>query len=87
MNLLGITYFIQLLWTAPVILFSKATHGSNTTQFAVHSLPGSPILPANWAGRLPVPGLERGNSLFFWLFQTEDTHYDDNLIRKFCLKM
>ncbi|KAJ5231633.1 Peptidase S10 serine carboxypeptidase [Penicillium citrinum] len=80
MNLLGITYFIQLLWTAPVILFSKATHGSNTTQFAVHSLPGSPILPANWAGRLPVPGLERGNSLFFWLFQTEDTHYDDNLI-------
>jgi hypothetical protein len=31
---------------------------------------------------MPVPGAEEGNSFFFWLFETEDAAYDDNLIGK-----
>ncbi|KAL4956545.1 Alpha/Beta hydrolase protein [Aspergillus filifer] len=31
-------------------------------------------------GRLPVPHNDPENSLFFWLFEAEDTLYDDNLI-------
>lgn len=55
------------------------------SQFEVHSLPELPeesSLPTSWAGRLPVPDVEEGNSLFFWLFETEDSTYDDNLISK-----
>lgn len=49
-------------------------------RFRVKSLPDSPSLPSNWAGQIPIPGTEDGNALFFWLFETEDKAYDDNLI-------
>lgn len=58
---------------------------SDISQSKVHSLPELPEnspLPTSWAGRLPVPDVEEGNSLFFWLFETEDSAYDDNLISK-----
>lgn len=81
MDLAVMLYVLQIVWTAGG-LFSR----SKTAQFAVHDLPNSPSLPSSWAGRLPVPGTKGGNALFFWLFQTEDPAYDDNLISEFCLK-
>lgn len=80
MNLLGVIYFFHFLWAVPVIFFSKTTQGSNISQFEVHSLPGIHSLPTSWAGQLPVPGIETGNRIFFWLFETENKLYDDNLI-------
>ncbi|KAJ5763812.1 Peptidase S10 serine carboxypeptidase [Penicillium manginii] len=80
MNLLGMVYFFHFLWAVPVLFFSKATRGSDISRFEVNSLPGSPSLPTSWAGRLPVPGTQKGNNLFFWLFKTEDVAYDDDLI-------
>lgn len=50
------------------------------SEFEVKSLPGEPQLPKSWAGRIPVPETEEGNSLFFWLFEAEDPIYDDNFI-------
>ncbi|KAL4798884.1 Alpha/Beta hydrolase protein [Aspergillus venezuelensis] len=52
----------------------------DVSQFKVGPLPGGPPLSPSWAGRLPVPHTDPGNSLFFWLFEAEDTLYDDNLI-------
>jgi hypothetical protein len=82
MDIAVMLYVLQVLWTVGGGLFSR----SKTAQFEVHVLPDSPSLPTSWAGRLPVPGTKDGNALFFWLFQTEDPAYDDNLISEFCLK-
>ncbi|KAL2852847.1 Alpha/Beta hydrolase protein [Aspergillus pseudoustus] len=69
------------LWTISCLLFFSLTHAApDISRFKVVSLPGNPALPPSWAGRLPVPNTEEGNALFFWLFQTEDPAYDDNLL-------
>lgn len=81
MNLAGILWTFQFLWTIPNIVFSLSAPSSNVSQFQVHSLPGSPALPPSWAGRLPVPD-RKGNEIFFWLFDAENPSYDDNLISK-----
>lgn len=60
---------------------------SSISQFEVQSLPDSPSLPSSWAGRIPVPDAEEGNSLFFWLFEAEDHKYDDDLISEFFAKI
>lgn len=80
MNLAGFIYFFQILLSLPNFIFSRAKGSSKTSQFEVRSLPDSPALPTSWAGRLPVPGAKAGNDIFFWLFETEDSVYDDNLI-------
>lgn len=71
-------------WTIPTALLSRPDRSSSgIAQFEVHSIPELPensSLLASWAGRLPVSNVEDGNALFFWLFQTEDVAYDDNLI-------
>ncbi|KAI9367918.1 Alpha/Beta hydrolase protein [Aspergillus egyptiacus] len=61
-------------------LYGLAHGAPDVSQFVVRSLPDGPALPPSWAGRLAVPHTEPGNSLFFWLFETEDPTYDDNLI-------
>lgn len=75
---------IHAFWTIPTALLSRLDRSSSgSAQFEVHSIPGLPensSLPTSWAGRLPVPNVEDGNALFFWLFQTEDIAYDHNLI-------
>ena len=81
MNLAGILWTFQFLWTIPTIVFSLRTSSFNISQFQVHSLPGSPALPLSWAGRLSVPD-RKGNEIFFWLFNAENPSYDDNLISK-----
>ncbi|KAL6236112.1 hypothetical protein BDW75DRAFT_123136 [Aspergillus navahoensis] len=68
------------LTEALLLLFRPACATPDVSQFRVHSLPDGPPLPPSWAGRLPVPLAEPGDSLFFWLFQAEDTIYDNNLI-------
>ncbi|KAL3450697.1 Alpha/Beta hydrolase protein [Aspergillus insuetus] len=71
---------LPALWTISC-LFCGLTHATpDTSQFKVHSLPDNPALPPSWAGRLPIPNTAPGNALFFWLFQTEDPAYDDNLL-------
>ncbi|EAU34553.1 predicted protein [Aspergillus terreus NIH2624] len=81
MDLAAIYLFLHALWTVPAILFPSAARASpNASQFQVQALPDSASLPPSWAGRLPVPETEVGNSMFFWLFQTEDPVYDENLI-------
>lgn len=75
--------FLRLALTAALFLFNSAFAVPDVSQFKVTSLPGAPALPPSWAGRLPVPNAEPGNALFFWLFQTEDVAYDDNLISWF----
>lgn len=83
MHLAALLAGFHALWTVPVSLVSRMDHTptpSNISQFKVHSLPDSPSLPPSWAGRIPVPDVEEGNSLFFWLFEAEDPAYDDNLI-------
>lgn len=77
MNIAPFLFFIQLLWAIPNLPVFKAARAS---RFAVRSLPDSPALPANWAGRLPVPGREEGNEIFFWLFEAENKAYDDTFI-------
>ncbi|KAJ5711565.1 Peptidase S10 serine carboxypeptidase, partial [Penicillium malachiteum] len=79
MNLAAIFYLVQLLRAIPRTVFSRPSLSLNTSQFLVHSLPGSPALPTSWAGRLPIPE-RKGNEIFFWLFDAEDAAYDDNLI-------
>ena len=85
MHLAALLAGFHALWTVPVSLVSRMDHTppSNISQFEVHSLPDSPSLPPSWAGQIPVPDVEEGNSLFFWLFQAEDPAYDDSLISKF----
>lgn len=70
-------------WAMSLLFLLHPTLSFCVSQFKVDDLPGSPPLPRSWAGRLPVPDTEQGNSLFFWLFETEDIIYDDNLISKF----
>jgi hypothetical protein len=55
----------------------------DVSEFEVPSLPDSPTLPRSWAGRLPIPDTEKGNSIFFWLFEAQDPAYDENLISVF----
>lgn len=81
MNFAIFTYLFQVLWRVPSILHLPNASFSKISKFEVHSLPGISSIPTSWAGRLPVPGLDEGNEVFFWLFEAEDQHYDDNLIR------
>ncbi|RAH74304.1 putative serine carboxypeptidase [Aspergillus aculeatinus CBS 121060] len=78
MNLVAVYALIRMLWPFLPPSLSRL----DVSQFEVHSLPGVPssALPTSWAGRIPVPEAEPGNSLFFWLFQAEDPAHDDNLI-------
>lgn len=80
MSLSSVFYFFHVLWAIPNFVFSRQTGSPDISQFEVNSLPDSPSLPSSWAGRLPVPGAEAGNDIFFWLFATEEGEYDDNLI-------
>lgn len=80
MSLSSIFYFFHVLWAIPNFVFSRQTGSPSVSQFEVTSLPDSPSLPSSWAGRLPVPGAEAGNDIFFWLFESEEDAYDDNLI-------
>lgn len=80
MNLAGFLYFFQIVLSIPSFVFTRATGLSRTSKFEVRSLPDSLALPTSWAGRLPVPGAKTGNDIFFWLFEAEDSAYDDNLI-------
>lgn len=82
MNLAAILYFLNALWAIPGLVFSRGIGSYNTSRFEVHSLPGVSDLPSSWAGRLPVPGTQDGNEIFFWLFKAEQPAYDDNLISK-----
>jgi hypothetical protein len=77
MNIAPFWVFFQLLRLIPNLSPFKTAKSS---RFEVHSLPDSPALPANWAGRLPVPGREDGNEIFFWLFEAENKAYDDTFI-------
>ena len=80
MNISALLYFFQILWAAPGFVRLRGIGSYNTSQFEVHALPGVSDLPSSWAGRLPVPGTEDGNEIFFWLFQSEQPAFDDNLI-------
>lgn len=82
MNIAALLYFLNALWATPGFIFSRGTDSYNTSQFEVDHLPGVSDLPSSWAGRLPVPGTEDGNEIFFWLFQAEQPAYNDNLISK-----
>jgi hypothetical protein len=67
-----------------MLLLSTAPRTSvDVSQFEVLSLPDSPTLPRSWAGPLPIPDTEKGNSIFFWLFEAQDPAYDENLISVF----
>jgi hypothetical protein len=55
----------------------------DVSEFEVPSLPDSPTLPRSWAGRLSIPDTEKGNSIFFWLFEAQDPAYDENVISAF----
>ncbi|EAW10193.1 putative serine carboxypeptidase [Aspergillus clavatus NRRL 1] len=77
----AILILFNTLWALPTLLFSISSQASfDISQFEVHSLPESPSLPLSWAGRLPIPDTEEGNSIFFWLFQAQNLTYDDDLI-------
>lgn len=81
MDIATLYTFLYALWAVPTVLFSNAGRSSTEiSQFKVHSLPDTAQLPPSWAGRFPVPEIEEGNDLFFWLFETEDPAYDENLI-------
>lgn len=82
MNISALLYFFHVLWATPGFVFSRGMGSYNTERFEVHTLPGVSDLPPSWAGRLPVPGAEDGNEIFFWLFQSEQPAYDDNFISK-----
>ncbi|BDD56415.1 hypothetical protein MAP00_001874 [Monascus purpureus] len=80
---MGIITFAAYLRASLVVwllLLSRSVLSFCVSEFEVRHLPGSPSLPRSWAGRLPVPDMPEGNALFFWLFETEDPMYDDNLI-------
>lgn len=81
MNIITFLFGFHALWTIQASLAARVDQApSSISPFEVHSLPGAPSLPPSWAGRLPVPDVEEGNSLFFWLVEAEDSAYDDNLI-------
>lgn len=80
MNINAILSFFHVLWAVPLILVSSTRLSSSVDQLEVLSLPDAPSLPRSWAGRLPIPDTEDGNSLFFWLFEAEESAYSDNLI-------
>ncbi|KAI9848190.1 MAG: hypothetical protein M1837_000864 [Sclerophora amabilis] len=51
-----------------------------TVKYEVHNLPDANYsLPHSYAGGLGIPR-KPGNSLFFWLFEAEDTAHSDDLI-------
>ncbi|KAJ5176265.1 Carboxypeptidase [Penicillium canariense] len=77
MNITLFFFFFQFLWSIPNLPVFKT---ARTSQFEVRSLPDGPVLPTSWAGRLPVPGRQEGNEIFFWLFEAEDKAYDDTFI-------
>ncbi|PGH36308.1 hypothetical protein GX50_00813 [[Emmonsia] crescens] len=54
--------------------------GTGAARFRVGSLPGNPTLPSSYAGLIPIPGTEEGNSLFFWLLEAENREDNENLI-------
>ncbi|KAK2850753.1 hypothetical protein FQN49_005353 [Arthroderma sp. PD_2] len=72
---------ISLAWASPT-LYPRARSAvlPRKPGYETRPLPDAPELPQNWAGRLNIPGTPQGNSLFFWLFPTEDKAYDDDLI-------
>ena len=54
--------------------------GNQSSTYHVGSLPWINFpLPDSWAGPIRIPGT-KNDELFFWLFGTEDSQYDDNLI-------
>ncbi|EPS28704.1 hypothetical protein PDE_03650 [Penicillium oxalicum 114-2] len=71
-------FLIQLWWSMTSQLLHVSTRN---TQYLVRSLPDTPSLPINWAGRLPVPGRKVGDEIFFWLFESETPTHGENLIR------
>ena len=53
---------------------------NQSSTYHVGSLPEISFpLPNSWAGPIRIPGT-KNDELFFWLFGTEDSQYDDNLI-------
>ncbi|OJJ44703.1 hypothetical protein ASPZODRAFT_18277 [Penicilliopsis zonata CBS 506.65] len=74
---------LHYLWVGSIWVIAGVSSPllPNISRFEVHSLPKGPALPRNWAGRLEIPEVEEGNSLFFWLFEAEEAEYDENLIR------
>lgn len=83
MNIAAILSFFHVLWAVPLILVSSTRLSPELGEFEVASLPDSPYLPHSWAGQIPIPDTEDGNSLFFWLFEAEDPAYDENLISQY----
>lgn len=84
MNVAAILSLFHAIWAVPMLLLSTAPRTSvDISQFEVLSLPDSPTVPRSWAGRLPIPDTEKGNSIFFWLFEAQDPTYDENLISLF----
>lgn len=78
MNIAAILTLFHVLWAVPLLLVSYTRPPSRASQFEVRSLPDAPDIPRSWAGRIPVPDSEDGNSMFFWLFEAEDaSRYDD----------
>lgn len=75
--------FHALIALSASVLARTEQAPSSISQFEVQSLPDSPSLSPSWAGRIPVPDAEEGNSLFFWLFEAEDRKYSDDLISEF----
>ncbi|KAF3491879.1 carboxypeptidase cpdS [Arthroderma uncinatum] len=72
---------LSLAWASPTLNpHAQPIVLPEKSSFKTRPLPDAPALPQNWAGRLNIPGTPEGNSLFFWLFPTEDKAYDDNLI-------
>ncbi|GIK03647.1 hypothetical protein Aspvir_007720 [Aspergillus viridinutans] len=81
MNVAAILSLFHSIWAVPMLLLSTAPRTSlDVSQFEVPSLPDSPTLPRSWAGRLSIPDTEKGNSIFFWLFEAQDPAYDENLL-------
>ncbi|RLM01047.1 hypothetical protein CFD26_108916 [Aspergillus turcosus] len=81
MNVAAILSLFHTIWAVPMLLLSATPRTSlDVSQFEVSSLPDSPTLPRSWAGRLPIPETDEGNSIFFWLFEAQNSSYDENLI-------
>lgn len=77
--------FLPFSWASANLSASLSTYYDSP--FRVKSLFDSPNLPNSWSGLIPVPGADEGNSLFFWLLETQDSLYDDNLISMFTLRI
>ncbi|KAK2763957.1 hypothetical protein FQN54_009576 [Arachnomyces sp. PD_36] len=80
MNLAVVLSLVSIAVAGPLASLTETLASQSASDFEVSSLPNSPSLPKSWAGRLPVPGTEPGNTLFFWLFEAEESAYDDNFI-------